>query len=132
MTKTIDVNMVPNDNKDVSSVASVINTAMGSSSSIIVELLRTAAANPIVAAATMIIITDILARTGQVRDPLTNKITKEGVISQDAADKIGLFIGALTAINVVEGTMKSSVQTLAYGTDAATLATTLLPLLSGV
>lgn len=86
--------------------AAVVSQGMESFEGVITELLRAAAANPIVAAVSMIIITDILARNN--------------VISKDAAAIINTFIGALTAVEVVGDIFKTSggVQTLVYGDGA--------------
>jgi len=85
-------------------------------SQILVELLRASAANPIMAAATIIILADILKQ--------------RNIISATANTDLSEFVAALTAAEVIEGLLKQSVTTIAYGAEAATSAAALLGLLA--
>lgn len=100
----------------VKAAAGVITSTIDGTSAVLVELLRASAANPVMAAAAIIILNDILAQ--------------RGIISQDANEALALFIATLTAAEVISGTMKQSVTTLAYGAEAATSAAALLGLLA--
>ncbi len=99
----------------VKQVGSIATSTIDGTSQILVELLRASAANPIMAAATIIIVADILE--------------KREVISANAATNLEELIAALTAVDVLGSVLKQSVTTLAYGAEAATSASALLGLL---
>lgn len=80
--------------------AAVIIKGIGSVEGVLIELLRASAASPIIAAATIVIITDILAQ---------NK-----TISADAQKNLNSVILALTTVSALEGVFKSGIQTLVY------------------
>lgn len=96
--------------------AAIGTAALEGTAQIISELLRASAANPIMAAATIIILTDILQQ--------------KNVITPQAATNLNNFVEVLTGIDVIAGVFKQSVTTLAYGADAATSAGALLGLLA--
>lgn len=104
------------DAEKIKALASVLNTSIDNVGGVIKELLRTSAAQPIIAAVTMIIIADLLK--------------SKGVISETAFTDISEFIAALTAAEVLSDLFKSSVTTLAYGAEAATSSAALLGLLA--
>lgn len=80
--------------------AEVLKQAIGSTEGVIRELLRSSAASPIIAAATVIILSDILA--------------SKGVITKTASTNLNDFIIAVTAATVLTEVLKSGVQTLVY------------------
>jgi hypothetical protein len=99
------------DAEKAKALASVLNTGINNVGGIIQELLKAGAANPLIAAVAMVIITDILRQNN--------------IISQDAEIAIDLLIAAVSTADALKGT----VTTLATGADAATSAAALLALL---
>lgn len=81
-------------------IALVLTQALESGGDVLKELLRTSAASPIIAAATVIILSDILA--------------SKGVISKDASGNLNQFIVLITGLKEVGGILSTGVQTLVY------------------
>lgn len=99
----------------INGAAALGKTVIDGTSAIIIELLRASAASPIIAAATIVIVSDILAQ--------------RNVITEQASANLNLFVTGITSIDVITGVLKPSISTLAYGSDAATASSALLGLL---
>lgn len=108
-------------------IASVINQAVGTSGNVVIEILRTSAANPIVGAVAMVLMVDILDKQGVLsKDPITVTIGST-TYTDTIHNVLIIWILGLTSLTEASTIFTGGVKTLSYG--AADLAA-LLPLIS--